>query len=137
MPPARNPENACKASLRYACPPTRDGISTPHSPKPLIKLEPSRYAGTPLQAKLVLHDGPHPLGHLAGHGGRRGAPLPGLALRLGETVTPPAAVALDLIWLQNSQALKDFEGTILVKEGDMPIEPPTCPMKENLPAVIA
>lgn len=30
-----------------------------------------------------------------------------------------------LIWLENSQALKEFEGTILVKEGDTPVEPPT------------
>ena len=30
-----------------------------------------------------------------------------------------------LIWLENSQALKEFEGTILVKEGDVPVEPPT------------
>ncbi len=29
-----------------------------------------------------------------------------------------------LIWLENSQALKEFEGTILVKEGDAPVEPP-------------
>lgn len=29
-----------------------------------------------------------------------------------------------LIWLENSQALKEFEGTILVKEGGTPIEPP-------------
>ncbi len=29
-----------------------------------------------------------------------------------------------LIWLENSQALKEFEGTILVKEGDTPVEPP-------------
>lgn len=29
-----------------------------------------------------------------------------------------------LIWLQNSQALKEFEGTILMKEGDKPVEPP-------------
>ena len=29
-----------------------------------------------------------------------------------------------LIWLQNSQALKEFEGKILVKEEDSPIEPP-------------
>lgn len=29
-----------------------------------------------------------------------------------------------LIWLENSQALKEFEGTILVKEGNTPIEPP-------------
>ena len=29
-----------------------------------------------------------------------------------------------LIWLENSEALKEFEGTILVKEGDAPVEPP-------------
>ena len=29
-----------------------------------------------------------------------------------------------LIWLENSQELKEFEGTILVKEGDAPVEPP-------------
>ena len=29
-----------------------------------------------------------------------------------------------LIWLENSQALKEFEGTILVKEGDVLVEPP-------------
>ena len=40
-----------------------------------------------------------------------------------------------LIWLQNSQALKDFEGTILVKEGDIPIEPPilTAPRRNWYP----
>ena len=30
-----------------------------------------------------------------------------------------------LIWLENSQALKEFEGTILVKQGDTLVEPPT------------
>ena len=30
-----------------------------------------------------------------------------------------------LIWLENSQALKEFEGAILVKEGDAPVKPPT------------
>lgn len=29
-----------------------------------------------------------------------------------------------LIWLENSQALREFEGTILVKAGDKPVEPP-------------
>lgn len=29
-----------------------------------------------------------------------------------------------LIWLANSQTLKEFKGTILVKEGNAPVEPP-------------
>ena len=29
-----------------------------------------------------------------------------------------------LIWLENSQALKDFKGVILIKESDAPVEPP-------------
>ncbi len=30
-----------------------------------------------------------------------------------------------LIWLENSQALKEFEGAILVKEGGASVNPPT------------